>query len=431
MNQPHSPTPIIRTLLLALGMLTASCAAQPIAGGPAAGAGAAEPGAAASASAADPAQLTAAVSFAQWRDQFRREALALGIDAQTFDAAFADITPDPEVLRADSSQPEFTRPVWEYLEGATAAGRVRTGLAKQAQEQASLAAIYQQYGVEAAYLVAIWGMESNYGQFMGKRSVIRSLATLAHAGRRQRFAHTQLLAALSILQQGDIDARHMRGSWAGAMGQTQFMPTTFNTHAVDFDGDGRRDIWNSAADALASAAHYLKASGWQRGQPWGFEVQLRPDFDYAQADPDSRRSVRAWRALGVITPALPAPLDDANAVLLLPAGHRGPALLVLDNFRAILKYNNSTSYALAIGLLSDRLQGKDGIRAPWPVDEQPLSHSQRVALQDALRAKGFDPGPADGIIGANTRKAVRSYQQRQGWPADGYPTLRLLEALQR
>ena len=162
-----------------------------------------------------------------------------------------------------------------------------------------------------------------------------------------------------------------------------------------------------------------------------FEVQLRPDFDYAQADPDSRRSVRAWRALGVITPALPAPLDDANAVLLLPAGHRGPALLVLDNFRAILKYNNSTSYALAIGLLSDRLQGKDGIRAPWPVDEQPLSHSQRVALQDALRAKGFDPGPADGIIGANTRKAVRSYQQRQGWPADGYPTLRLLEALQR
>lgn len=433
MSKLHNSLNLIsRVLLLGLSMLTVACAEQPTASKAEANAAKFKPAIIAASASAPQVQpsLQPSISFDEWRNQFRNEALAQGITAQTFDQAFAGITPDPSVLRADSSQPEFTRPVWEYLQGATSASRVRNGQEKLAQEQLSLAAINQQYSVEAVYLVAIWGMESSYGQFMGEQSVIRSLATLAYAGRRQQFAHTQLLAALGILQHGDIAAQNMRGSWAGAMGQTQFIPTTYNSHAVDFDGDGKRDIWNSSADALASAANYLQASGWRSAQPWGFEVQLSKDFDYALADPETRRSVSEWQALGVKSSIPTAELTNEKAALILPAGYRGPAFLVMDNFRAILKYNNSTSYALAVGLLGDRLLGKGEIRAAWPVDEKPLSRSQRIELQDALSTKGFNPGPADGIIGANTRKAVREYQQSQGWPADGYPTQRLLKQLQ-
>ncbi|MBF7730913.1 lytic murein transglycosylase [Pseudomonas sp. N040] len=430
MQQRHTFNRSARTLLASLALLCSACAEQP-----------ANPAAAASppamaVSSQPPSQPAAApqpqpaLSFAEWRSQLRSEALAQGISAQTFDQAFAGITPDPSVLRADSSQPEFARPVWEYLAGATSPVRVRNGQAKLAQEQASLAAIHRQFGVDAAYLVAVWGMESSYGQFMGEQSVIRSLATLAYSGRRQQFARSQLLAALNILQRGDISAARMRGSWAGAMGQTQFIPTTYNSHAVDFDGDGRRDIWNSSADALASAAHYLGASGWQSGQPWGLEVRLEHNFDYALADPDNRRPLREWQHLGVQVSDVAGLPGDAQAALLLPAGYRGPAFLVFDNFRAILKYNNSTAYALAVGLLGDRLLGKAPLQAAWPLDEPMLGRSQRIALQQALSEQGYDPGPADGIIGANTRKAVRAFQQAQGWPADGYPTIKLLQQLQ-
>lgn len=430
MTPNHSFTRLARIFALSLSVLNAACAEQP--SNHATATPALQPAALGASTSPDEPQpeQQPSLSFSEWREQFRNEALTQGISAQTFDQAFSGITPDPAVLRADSSQPEFTRPVWEYLQGATSPSRVRNGQAKLLQEQASLSAIRQQYGVDPAYLVAIWGMESSYGQYMGEQSVIRSLATLAYAGRRQQFAHAQLLAALGILQKGDIDAASMRGSWAGAMGQTQFIPTTFNSHAVDFDGDGRRDIWNSSADALASAAHYLQASGWNSGQPWGFEVTLSKHFDYAVADPDSRHSVREWQALGVEPTVPTTQLANEQAALILPAGHRGPAFLVLENFRAILKYNNSTSYALAVGLLGDRLQGGGEIHATWPLDELPLSRSQRIALQDALSSKGFDPGPADGIIGANTRKAIRAYQQSLGWPADGYPTLNLLKKLQ-
>ena len=436
MSQPDTISALSRSLLLSLSVLLSACAEQSTADDAQISPAVGKPQTLAS-SASQPALQPAAsepeqpaISFAEWRNQFRSEALAQGISASTFDQAFTGITPDPAVLQADTSQPEFTRPVWEYLESATSASRVRNGTAKLQLEQSNLARIQQQYGVEAVYLVAIWGMESSYGQYMGSQSVIRSLATLAYAGRRQQFARTQLLAALGILEQGDIAAQNMRGSWAGAMGQTQFIPTTYDSHAVDFDGDGRRDIWNSSADALASAAHYLQASGWQGGMPWGFEVRLGSNFDYANADPDSRHSIAQWQALGVQTDYPLSQLADQPAALILPAGHRGPAFLVLDNFRAILKYNNSTSYALAVGLLGDSLQGRGEIRAAWPLDEKPLSRSQRIELQDALSAKGFNPGPSDGIIGANTRKAVRAFQQSLGWPADGYPTLQLLQKLQ-
>jgi membrane-bound lytic murein transglycosylase B len=369
------------------------------------------------------------LSFTAWRDNFRGKALQAGIPAELFDRAFAGIEPDEAVIRADRSQPEFTRPVWEYLDGALSSIRVSKGQALLREQQATLTRIEQRYGVDRATLVAIWGMESNFGQFMGDKSVLRSLATLAYEGRRPQFAEDQLLAALQILQHGDIQPAGMLGSWAGAMGQTQFIPTTYNTHAVDFDGDGRRDIWNSKADALASSAHYLQASGWQAGQPWGMEVRLPKDFDYAQADSSIRKPVREWQAMGVITGPLSAQLLDQSASLLLPAGYRGPAFLTLGNFRAILKYNNSSSYALAVGLLGERFNGGGQISASWPRDDLPLNRSQRIELQERLAARGYQPGAADSIIGANTRTAIRQFQQSLGWPADGYPTPELLRQL--
>ncbi|KJS24677.1 MAG: murein transglycosylase, partial [Pseudomonas sp. BRH_c35] len=287
--------------------------------------------------------------------------------------------------------------------------------------------IEARYGVDRETLVAVWGLESSFGQIMGDKSVIRSLATLAHEGRRPAFAKSQLIAALDILQHGDVAPQRMRGSWAGAMGQTQFIPTTYNTHAVDFDGDGKRDIWNSSADALASAAHYLQASGWKQGKAWGFEVELPEGFDYALADTEIRKPLAEWRRLGLRN--LPGDQEEASASLLLPAGHRGPAFLIMDNFRAILRYNNSSAYALAIGLLAENFQGKGEVAGSWPRGEQPLSRSERLELQERLVAQGFDPGTPDGIIGANTRKAIRGFQQRLGWPADGHPTQELLGRL--
>lgn len=366
-------------------------------------------------------------SFEEWRDQFRGEALASGISAETFDRAFADVQPDPSVIVADRSQPEFTRPVWQYLEGAISATRVRNGQRLLGEHAATLDEIEARYGVDRETLVAVWGLESSFGQIMGGKSVIRSLATLAHEGRRPAFARSQLLAALQIIQSGDVSPTRMSGSWAGAMGQTQFIPTTYNTHAVDFDGDGRRDIWNSAGDALASAAHYLQASGWKTQQPWGFEARLPDGFDYALADSEVRKPVGEWKRLGLS--GLPAGQDHAMASLLLPAGYRGPAFLVLDNFRAILRYNNSSSYALAIGLLSDRFKGRGEVAGSWPRGEQPLTRSERLELQERLITSGYEPGEPDGIIGANTRRAIRSFQQRLGWPADGHPTQELLGQL--
>ncbi|MFC5697804.1 lytic murein transglycosylase [Pseudomonas sp. GCM10022186] len=426
-----APGQMFRSLAVATSLaLLSSCAeapAQKPASAPLPQAG--QPAAKAATTPAQTPVVMPAISFNDWRDGFRHEALANGIDANLFDRAFAGVTPDPTVIAADRSQPEFTRPVWEYLEGAMSPYRVRKGQALMAEHAATLDAIEQRFGVDREPLVAIWGMESSFGQFMGDKSVIRSLATLAYEGRRPAFAHEQLLAALQILQHGDIQPASMLGSWAGAMGQTQFIPTTYNSHAVDFDGDGRRDIWNSSADALASAAHYLQASGWRKGQPAALQAQLPDGFDYAHADADIRKSVAQWQAMGVQLGPQSARLGGESASLLLPAGHRGPAFLVLDNFRAILKYNNSSSYALAVSLLGERFDGAGQIAGNWPRDERPLSRSERVELQESLNAAGYSPGTADGIIGANTRKAIRGYQQRLGWPADGFPTQKLLENL--
>lgn len=373
-------------------------------------------------------------SFAEWRANLRMEAVQQGISPLLFEQAFAGLTPDPQVIAADQSQPEFTRPVWEYLDSAVSSWRVARGKALLAEQAKTLHAIETRYKVDTSIVVAVWGMESGFGQNIGSKNVIRSLATLAYEGRRTDFWRDQLISALQILQNGDTSINGMLGSWAGAMGQTQFMPTTYLQYAVDFDGDGRRDIWKSSADALASAANYLSLSGWQHNQPWGLEVQLPTrGFDYAIADGVQTKTLNQWLALGI---SLRDKVDmrslgQQSATLFLPSGHQGPAYLLLDNFRSILKYNNSTSYALAIGLLSNALKGQYRAPASWPKHERMLSRNERIELQTLLSHLGFDSGNPDGIIGVNSRQAVRDFQKKYGLPADGYPNDALLNSVRR
>jgi membrane-bound lytic murein transglycosylase B len=368
--------------------------------------------------------------FARWVAEFSTTARAAGISEATLQSAFSDIRFLPRVTELDGTQPEFTRAVWDYLDSAVSAQRVARGQDKLLQSRPAIDAAAARYGVPAEILVAIWGMESNYGSNVGDIPTIDALATLGFEGRREAWARGQLLAALKILQNGDIDRAQMVGSWAGAMGQTQFLPSNFLAYAVDADGDGRRDIWGNVPDVMASTANFLASARWQAGQPWGLEVRLPPGFDFALADADERRPASAWANLGVqsMTGALlPALADSA---ILLPAGARGPAFLVGPNFRTILRYNNSTSYALAVSLLAQALAGGPAVQTAWPRDVPPLSRSQLVALQTALNARGFDSGTLDGAMGPATRRGIRLYQRSVGLPADGYPTLELLQGLQ-
>jgi lytic murein transglycosylase len=368
--------------------------------------------------------------FAEWITSFRASARAAGIDDATLAAAFDDVQLRPRVVELDRAQPEFVRAVWDYLDGVLTPQRVAQGQERLAQVAREAQAASARYGVPAAVLVAVWGIESNYGSNYGDIPTIDALATLGFEGRRADWARRELLAALRILQSGDIARASMKGSWAGAMGQTQLLPSNFLAYAVDADGDGRRDIWNSMADVLASSANFLARSGWRADEPWGVEVKLPPGFDVSRADSAIRQSASQWAIEGVRgiddTP-LPA-LADAS--LLQPAGARGPAFLVGANFRAILRYNNATSYGLAVGLLSQRIAGGPGVQAAWPRDLVPLTRSQTVDLQTALNARGFDAGAPDGLMGPATRDALRRYQRSAGEVADGYPTLDLLQRLQ-
>ena len=368
--------------------------------------------------------------FARWVAEFRTFARAAGIDEATLQRAFANVRFIQRVIELDRAQPEFTRTVWDYLDGALSAQRIARGQDKLLQLRPEVDAIVARYGVPTEVLVAIWGMESNYGSNVGDIPTIDALATLGFEGRREEWARGQLLAALKILQNRDIDRAQMIGSWAGAMGQTQFLPSNFLAYAVDADGDGRRDIWGSVADVMASTANFLARSGWQTGQPWGLEVRLPPGFDYARADADVRQPASAWASEGVqAMDGAPLPAMDGTSIL-LPASARGPAFLVGPNFRTILRYNNSTSYALAVGLLAQKLAGGPSVQTPWPRDLQALTRSQLLALQTALNARGFDSGTPDGTMGPATRRGVRQYQRSLGLPADGYPTLDLLQRLQ-
>lgn len=377
--------------------------------------------------------LPPAQSFNAWLADFKDYALKKGVSSEVFEQAFKGVTPDKDVIKADYSQPEFTRPVWEYLNTAVSATRISNGEKKIAEHKATLDELERFYQVDQQVMVSIWGMESGYGAFTGNKNVIRSLATLAYEGRRISFAREQLIAALKILENGDVKSNDMLGSWAGAMGQTQFIPTTYLAMAVDFDKDGHRNIWTSVPDALASTANYLKSSGWQHKETWGHEVKLPSNFNYYQTDISTKKSVAQWSAQGVrLVNGQPIPVAENNlqAAIILPAGAHGPAFIVYRNFFAIMKYNNSTAYALAVSLLMDNLKGKSGkVVASWPVADKPLSRSERKQLQRLLNQQGYSAGYADGIIGGNTRQAIRSYQQQLGVPADGYPSHQLLNEL--
>lgn len=358
----------------------------------------------------------------------RREATTQGITAQTFDRAMTDIEPDRTVLEAMDNQPEFKLAIWDYLAVLVDEKRIADGRARLAEWETVLAAAEETFGVDRHVIVAVWGVESDYGRITGGRPLVRSLATVSCFGGRQKFFRGELIATLRILQSGDVPAEKLVGSWAGAFGQTQFMPSTFQRTAVDFDGDGRRDIVGSVPDALGSAANYLKRAGWERGQPWGYEVNLPVDYSGPSGRRD-RRPLAEWMQLG-IRRADGEPLSGrSQAALILPAGTGGPAFIVFRNFDAIYSYNAAESYALAIAHLSDRLRGAGPFQTPWPTDDPGISRAERVELQERLNARGFDAGKPDGMMGPRTRAAIEAFQASAGLPVDGRPGARVLRAL--
>lgn len=372
-------------------------------------------------------------SFPDWLVAFKSEAAAAGVSQSVIDENFASIDTVPRVIELNDNQPEFTRAVWDYIDGAVSATRVANGRQKFAENSALLSAIETRYGVDAATIAAIWGMESSYGAILGDYDALSALATLGWKGRRAAYGRSEMIGALKIIEKGYASRAMLRGSWAGAMGHTQFIPTTYLAYAVDHDGDGRRDLWSSLGDVFASTANYLAASGNRSSEPWGVEVVLPAQFDYALADVTIKKALVEWSAAGIrsVNGDLLAARDpNLRGRILLPAGARGPAFIVFGNFEAILKYNNSTAYALAVALLSDQiaLRGTP-IVAPWPRDDRALSLDERKRLQQALKNRGFDPGPVDGVIGAGTRRALRAWQQSRGLPADAYASAATLSLL--
>ncbi|MBP0482422.1 lytic murein transglycosylase [Sagittula salina] len=366
--------------------------------------------------------------FHRWINDFRPRALAQGISARTFDRAFAGVRFDPAIVAKDEKQAEFVKGIWSYLDSATSDSRVENGRAMLRQHGALLDRIERTYGVDKEIVLAVWGMESAYGSYRGSENVVEAMASLAYDGRRAKFFETQLVAALQILEAGDTTPANMKGSWAGAMGHTQFMPTSFQSLAVDFTGDGRRDIWgDDPADALASTAHYLAKNGWVTGMPWGMEVRLPAQFDYTAMDTD--RMPSDWARLGVVGMDGRPVRDFGAARVLLPAGHRGAAFLVSKNFRVIKRYNAADAYALGVAHLADRIAGGAPFRGAWPREDSPLTSDQRKELQARLTAVGFSTGGVDGRLGPNSIAAIRGYQARRGLVPDGYASMELLKKL--
>ena len=376
--------------------------------------------------------LSRNAAFDQFVEDLWPEARRKGISPKLYREAFAGVTPDPRIFARQTSQAEFSTPIWTYIDKRVSADRIARGKSMLGTHARALQAVERRYGVDKYVVASIWGMETNFGSFTGKMSVIRSLATMAFSGGRKKYGRKQLLGALDILQSGDIPLDQFKGSWAGAMGHTQFIPLTYNAYAVDMTGDGKRDIWNSIPDALGSTANYLKKRGWKNHMPWGWEVRLPRGFNYRMAGKKGTRSVAAWAKLGV-RPAGRGKygVADVRARLLLPVGRHGPAFLVTRNFDAILAYNRSNSYALAVAHLADRLAGQGPFVANWPTDLKLLSRSDNRELQKLLSARGFNTGGTSGTIGPRTRSAISNYQHRIGLTPDGYADARLLERLRR
>jgi membrane-bound lytic murein transglycosylase B len=378
-----------------------------------------------------PAQADA--GFQNWVVSFRTTAAKSGISRSTFDRAFANVTaPDPEVLEKARFQPEFKAPVWDYFDNRVHENSIGVGRAMARKYKATLDRIESRYGVDRNILLAIWSMESNYGEILKNenvmRSVVRSLATLAYADKkRAKFARQQLIAALKILQSGDIDESHLTGSWAGAMGHTQFIPTSYQAYAVDADGDGRRDIWNSIPDALATAANLLRKNGWQAGKTWGYEVSL-PSGKL----PGGKMSLSKWQSIGV-TRANGKSFRNGgdNAELKVLDGRSGPAFLMTRNFFVLKAYNNADKYALAVGLLADEIAGYGGLVQDWSRPFTKLTFDEKQQLQQQLSVHGYYDGKIDGKIGEGTKSAIRAFQAQAGLTQDGHPSKEVLKSLQR
>ena len=371
--------------------------------------------------------------FDAWLQDLRAEARNAGIGAGTLENALANVAPINRVIELDRRQPEFTQTFWTYMDKRVSEGRIARGRELLVKHRPLLERIEADYGVQPRFLIAFWGLETNFGDYLGSFQVIDALATLAYDRRRADFFRTQLLDALRIVDQGHVTAANMKGSWAGAMGHLQFIPSTFTGHAVDRTGDGRKDIWGTLPDVFASGSNYLSNLGWEGDELWGREVVLPDGFDLSQATLSVRKPLDAWAEMGV-TKANGQPLSTPEGMqgsVVLPQGHNGPAFLVYENFRHILSWNRSISYAIAVGHLADRIVGLPPIQHGRDLDNRPLSFDQAEEMQRLLNQLGFDAGPVDGVPGSQTRAAIRRFQQANGLPADGYPSVSLLERLER
>ena len=374
-------------------------------------------------------------SFQEWLEDFYSVAARNGISRATYESAFAGVTaPNEEILQKAAYQPEFTTKIWDYLDSRVTPRSIDDGLIMAGVYGKTLQEVETRFGVEASVLLAIWSMESNYGAVLLRSNrlyyVPRSLATLAYGDkRRKKFAEKQLLAVLEIVQSGDVALEQLTGSWAGAMGHTQFIPTSYLAYGVDMDGDGRRDIWNSIPDALATAANLLHKNKWRTGKSWGYEVLVPPDGVHYKGE---TKTLAQWKELGFVRPrGAGFPLPGEKAVLKMIGGDKGPGFLALRNFFILKRYNNSDFYALAVGLLADRLAGGQGMVQPWPRPAGSLSAVEKFELQELLKKKGLYEGRIDGHLGANTRKGIVEFQNRQGISADGKPSREILQALRR
>jgi membrane-bound lytic murein transglycosylase B len=366
--------------------------------------------------------------FQDWLAELRGEARALGIGDSTL-AALDTLQPAARVLELDKSQPEFVQTFTRYTSLRITPGQIRRGQNLLLEHGPLLNAVRGKYGVQPQYLVSFWALESNYGSATGGFSVLQALATLAYDPRRAGFFRNELLTALKIIDGGHISAKAMSGSWAGAMGQLQFMPSTFDRYAIDGDSDGKIDIWNSLPDIFASAANFLSQSGWRGDERWGREVILPDDFDFSMSGTGTRKSVNEWRDLGVMqVSGMVLPIADMQGSIVLPAGANGPVFLVYSNYRTTMVWNRSTFYALSVGHLADRLTGGPQIQR-MPVDERALRREEVLELQQLLNDEGFDAGSIDGILGSQTRTAIRGFQAGSDLPMDGYASYALLELL--